>query len=222
MRLSKIPVVALLGVVLAAVLATSAVAAAPPDPDVVLPSRVQNAINRSYLSLDIAEQLVDTGDTAKAVAALKSVRANVIRANRAAVRQMNAVPADPEAETTPGPDSVVAVLTLETTVITSLASLFDAKSGIVVDGVSPALFAVMNTRDSLVNAVIALDPEGAGAPYADAMPDILPDFDDEVANFTEALSDDTLSTGGKKVLTAALAQSTKIDAKVNAAFGGGE
>jgi hypothetical protein len=221
MRLSKLPVLALLGVVLAAVLATSAVAAAPPDPDVVLPSRVQNAINRSYLSLDIAEQLVDSGDTTKAVAALKSVRANVVRANKAAVKQMNA-PVDPNAETTPGPDSVVAVLTLETTVITSLASLFDAKQGIVVDGVSPALFGVMNTRDSLVNAVIALDPEGAGAPYGDAMPDILPDFDDEVANFTEALSDDTLSAGGKKVLTAALAQSTKTDAKVNTAFGGGE
>jgi hypothetical protein len=221
MRLSKLPVLALLGVVLAAVLATSAVAAAPPDPDVVLPSRVQNAINRSYLSLDIAEQLVDSGDTTKAVAALKSVRANVVRANKAAVKQMNA-PVDPNAETTPGPDSVVAVLTLETTVITSLASLFDAKQGIVVDGVSPALFGVMNTRDSLVNAVIALDPEGAGAPYGDAMPDILPDFDDEVANFTEALSDDTLSAGGKKVLTAALAQSTRTDTNMNTAFGGGE
>jgi hypothetical protein len=222
MRLSKLPVVALLGVVLAAVLATSAVAAAPQDPEIVLPSRVQNAINRTYLSLDIAEQLVDSGDTAKAVVALKAVRANVVRANRAAVKQLNAVPADPEAETTPGPDSVVAVLTLETTVITSLAGLFDAKSGIVVDGVSPSLFGVMNTRDSLVNAVIALDPEGAGAPYGDAMPDILPDFDDEVANFQEALGDDTLSAGGRKVLTAALAQSTATDAKVNAAFGGGE
>jgi hypothetical protein len=53
------------------------------------------------------------------------------------------------------------------------------------------------------------------------MPDIVPDFDDEVANFTEALGDDTLSAGGRKVLTAALAQSTSMDTKVNTAFGGG-
>jgi hypothetical protein len=212
-----------LGVVLVAALSSSALAAtAPSDDEVILPSRVANAIQRAELSLSAAEQAVDTGDTAKAALALKAVRANVARADRAARKQMNAVPADPEAETTPGPDSVIAVLTLEHEVITTLAGLFDGKAGATVDAVSPNLFGTMNIRDALVDAVIALDPEGAGAPYADGMPDIVPDFDDEVANLQEALSDDTLSTGGRKVLTAALAQSQRTDTKVNTAFGGGE
>ena len=80
----------------------------------------------------------------------------------------------------------------------------------------------MNTRDKLLAAVIALDPEGAGADYADGMADTVAGYDDEVANLTEALAADQLSAGGTKVLTAALNQSKATQAKVAAAFGGGE
>ena len=62
----------------------------------------------------------------------------------------------------------------------------------------------------------------AGADYADGMSDTLAGYDDEVANIREALSDDTLSAGGLSVLRAALVQSQKADAAINAAFGGGE
>jgi hypothetical protein len=205
----------------------SAAQAAPEDDAVALPSRVANAINRTEISLDAASASLDSGDKAGATASLNGVRLNIYRADKAARTQMSAVPVDPEAEdapegaTTPA-DSVVAVLALDQTVVTTVAGLFDGKQGAILSSLSSDLFAAMNTRDKLLTAVIGLDPEGAGADYADGMADTVAGYDDEVANLTEALAVDQLSAGGKKVLTAALAQSKATQAKVTAAFGGGE
>ena len=198
-------------------------AAAADDDAVVLPSRVANAITRATNLLDLAGTSVDTGDTAKAVASVKGLQKALARADRAAREQMNA-PADPNAEegATPGPDSVIAVLTLDQTVITSLADLFDGKSGTFVIGASSALTATMNAREKLLASVTSLPAEGAGADYSDGMADTLTGYDDEVANIRAALSGDALSSGGKSALTTALAQSKKTRAAVNAAFGGGE
>jgi hypothetical protein len=223
MRHKTFPLLALLATLAFGVFSASALAAtAPADDEVILPSRVANPIHRAELSLDRSEEYVDAGDKVRAVAALKAVRANMARADKAARRQMTAVPADPEAETTPGPDAVIAVLNLDSEIVTNLAGLFDTKQGIIVQGLSPLLFATMNARDKLLAAVIGLDPEGAGADYSDGMADIVTGFDDEVANLTEAIGDDQLSLGGRKVLVAAAAQSRKTQAKVAAAFGGGE
>lgn len=225
MRHLKFPFLALLAVLAVGVFTSAALAAE--DDEVVLPTRVANPIHRAQISLDRSVEYADSGDTTKAVAAMKAVRASVARADKAARKLMNAPAVDPEAEDAPEgavspADSVVAVLTLEYQVITTFADLFDTKKGIIVDGLSPALFAIMNARDSLLNAVIALDPEGAGADYADAMADVVTNFDDEVANLTDATTDDTLSAGGLKVLNKALAQSQQTQAKAAAAFGGGE
>lgn len=189
----------------------------------VLPSRVANAMTRAQNLLDKTGIAVDTNDTVTASVLLKALQTAVVRANKAATAQMNA-PVDPNAAegATPGPDSVVAVLTLDQTIITTVAGLFDTKSGTTVTAATHALFAAMNARDKLLNAVIALPAEGAGADYADGMSDTLAGYDDEVANIREALSDDTLSAGGLSVLRAALVQSQKADAAINAAFGGGE
>jgi hypothetical protein len=213
----------------------AAVAQQEPDDAAVLPSRVSNAINRTENLLDAAGVAIDTGDKAGATATLNGVRLNIYRADKAARAQMAAAPADPEdapdppedapdapeAAVTPA-DSVVAVLGLDQTVVTSVAGLFDGKQGAVLTPLSSSLFAAMNARDKLLASVIALDPEGAGADYADGMADTVAGYDDEVANLTEALARDQLSAGGKKVLTAALAQSKATQAKVTAAFGGGE
>jgi hypothetical protein len=198
---------------------------APADDAVVLPSRVANAITRTTNSLDSLTDAIDAGDTAQAAVLSRTLRLNLYRADKAARHQMNAGPpadAEGEAETTSGPDSVIAVLTLDQSVITSMAALFDQKHGLMLSSLSSGLFAAMNTRDKLLDAVIALDPEGVGAAYSDGMADTVTGYDDEVANLAEALSDDALSTGGKSVLTAALTKSTATDTKVNAAFGGGE
>ena len=193
------------------------------DPEVVLPGRVNTALRRTERSLNNAEEHIDEGEYAQAVVSLRGVRRNMYRADKATTRQMNAV-VDPEAEadSTAGPDSAIATLAVEGEVVQSVSSLFDTNSKGVVDGLTHALYRTMDARDRMLDAIIAMDPEGAGADYADGMADTTTAYDDEVASLTEALADDTLSAGGRRVLTPALAQSQATDAKVNLAFGGGE
>jgi hypothetical protein len=238
-RRSRLIAIAPLGVMLALLLSSPASARELPvlpvatvssvavgaaeDDEVVLPSRVANAITRAGNLLDTAGTSIDTGDAAKAVASLQALQRAIARADKAARKQMTA-PADPNAEegATPGPDSVIAVLTLDQTVITTLADLFDGQSGQAVDAASQALFATENTRSKLLTSVVKLPAEGAGADYADGMADTLTGYDDEVANINEALSSDALSAPGSSTLRSALAQSKKAQSTVNAAYGGGE
>ena len=95
------------------------------DDEVVLPSRIQIAINRTERSICKAEEHVDEGQYAKTTVSLRSERRNMYRAYRAAVKQMNAVP-DPNAEegSIPGPDAVIADLNMDSDVVTSVAGLF--------------------------------------------------------------------------------------------------
>jgi hypothetical protein len=221
MRPLNLAVFALFGVLLAGMFASAATAATWDD-DIVLPASVANPMHRTEQSLNAAKQAIASGDTAKAVSSLKAVRGNVIQANNAARAQMTAQPTDPESETPPGPDSVEAVLTQETTVATRLAGMLNGKRGMVVDGISPALRSTVNVCDSLVSTVTALDPEGSGGDYADGMSDILPDFDSEVATLQADLNNEQLSAGGRSVLAAALDKAKKTQAKMTAAYGGGE
>jgi hypothetical protein len=201
---------------------TGAQAAPPADDPVVLPSRVAAGIRRTEAALANAETDIDEAEYTKAIVSLRAVRQNLARTDKAARRQMNAVPTDPEAETTPGPASVIAALTVDQEAVMTLAGLFNGNSGTLVTALASTITSAQQIRDRLLSAVIALDPEGAGADYADGMPDTLDGYTDEVANLTEALADDTLSTGGKAALQAALARSKATLAKMNAAFGGGE
>lgn len=211
-----------LAVVVLALAGTASAAAPSADDDtVVLPTRVALAIQRTETALGKAVDHVDEAEYTKAIVSLRAVRANLGRADKAARRQMNAV-ADPDAETTPGPDSVIAALTLDQEVATTVAALFNANTGTLVTAVASTISAAQLTRDRLLNAVIALDPEGAGAVYADGMADTLDGYTDEVANISEALADDKLSTGGAAALKAALARAQATVAKINTAFGGGE
>ena len=137
-------------------------------------------------------------------------------------------PADPaapqdqeEAATTPA-DTVAAVLTLEQEVITDLSGLLGGNTGSLVGAIGTTITAVQTARDNLINQVVGLDPEGAGADYADVMADTVAGYDDEVANMTDALADDVLSAGAKSLLTSALAKSKATQAKIQTAFGGGE
>jgi hypothetical protein len=205
-------------------------AAQETDDAPVLPSRVAVAIRRATNSMNSAESHVDENEFTQAITSLRSVRRNMFRADRAATRQLTAPPpvdeeGAPDTEATTGPDSVIAVLALEHDIVTSTAGLFDANSQGVVDGLTHAMFRTLNARDKMLDAVIAQatgDPEGPGAAFADSMADSIDAYPDEVANLTEALQTDTLSAGGRRVLTTALAQVQATAAKVTAAFGGGE
>jgi hypothetical protein len=196
---------------------------APADDDaVVLPTRVSAAIRRTEDSLANTEKHVDEAEYTKAIQSLKAVRQNLVRADKAARRQMNAVPADPEVETTPGPDSAIAALTLDQEAIVTIAGLFNGNSGTLVTALASTMTTAQATRDRLLSTILALDPEGAGAVYSDGMADTLDGYADEVANLGEAVADDTLSAGGRSALNIALSRSNATLTRVNAAFGGGE
>ncbi len=237
------PLVVAVGLLVSSGSAMAASMAEEADDEVVLPSRVSNAINRAEISLDSATQAIDSGDKVTATSSIKALRLNIYRADKAARAQMNAVPVDEEAEEpedapdapedapeapdteepeiTPA-DSVVAVLALDQLVATSVSGLFDGQKGAILAPLTAGMFTALNVRDKLLTSVIGLDPEGAGADYADAMADTVAGYDDEVSNFTEALAVDQLSAGGRKVLQAGLIQSKATQARVTLAFGGGE
>jgi hypothetical protein len=192
------------------------------DDDVILPSRVSAAIERSLAALDRAEARVDDHQYGSAAASLVAVGADLGRADRAGQAQL-AAPMDPEAESTSGPDSVIAVLTLDQSAITRLAGLYATVTDpVVLNRIGSSLNVALAKRNRMLNAVIALDPEGAGVAYADAMADTLDGYTDEVANLTEALKVDRLTTSARSALTNALSRSQAAAAKVTAAYGGGE
>src|SRR6185312_3995496 len=107
-----------------------------PD-EVVLASRLSAAIERTQNAVDRSEARIDDGQYGNAATSLLAVAADVIRVHRAAVAQMS-VPVDEEAPASPGPDSVVAALTFEQSVVTRLAGLFDTVT-------NPAVLARLNT-----------------------------------------------------------------------------
>jgi hypothetical protein len=202
--------------------------AAEADDEVVLPSRVANSIQRTLNALDRAERRIEDGRYPGARRSLSAVSTDILRAHRAGTNQMTAVPplddeGDP-VESTSGPDSVVAVLTLEQTAVTRLAGMLDGVTGhpLVVSLVGAGISTAQTSRDQMLTAVIGLDPEGAGADYADGMADTLDGYTDEVANLTESLQTDQLSAPSQAVVSSALAGSQAAEAKVTAAFGGGE
>jgi hypothetical protein len=199
------------------------VAAARPivDDEIILPSRVDAAIGRSLSALDRSEAAVDDQQYGAAAASLTAIDADLGRAHRAARAQMRA-PMDPEAETTPGPDSVLAVLNLEQWTITRLAGLYDTVGDpVVLNRLGEALNTALTKRDQLLEKVIKLKP-GKAVAYADGMADSVDGYGDEVANLTEALQVDQLTTSARAALTNALSRSQATAAKVIAAFGGGE
>jgi hypothetical protein len=203
----------------------SASAQTPPfvDDEVILPTRISAAMGRSISALDRTEARVDDQQYGSAAASLLAIGADLTRAHRAARAQLKAKPVDPEAETTPGPDSVTAVLKLEQVAITRLAGLYDTVADpVVLNRIGSAMDVALTMRDRMLNAVIALNPEGAGLAYADGMADSVDGYTDEVANLTEALKVDRLTTSARSALANALSRSQAAAAKVTAAFGGGE
>jgi hypothetical protein len=186
---------------------------------VLLPSRVDASIQRTMASVDRAAALVDDRRPKQAVRALRAVKANLARSQRAALVQL-ALPVDEESESTLAPDGVLAVLTVDQGAITEVAGLFDGrKRAALVKATGAALTAGLNRRASILSAVLALDPEEAGAPYVDGLTEVVDLYTDEVANFQEALQHDRLSRAARAALKSALAKSKAAEAAVVAAVG---
>jgi hypothetical protein len=197
--------------------------AEPFDPEVVLPSRVDASLHRTYDALERAIAAIDDRRRPPALRALRAATTGFSRSARAVLRQVRAVPPPEEegGESTAGPDSALAALNVDQVGITSLAGLFDGVRNPALNrAIVQALVRAQNRRSAVLNVVVGLDPEGPGADYADAMTDTVPAYADEVANLTEALADDRLTPRARTALRAALQRSKAAEARVTAAYGG--
>jgi hypothetical protein len=152
--------------------------------------------------------------------ALANVRLYVGRAHTAGMAQIGAPPADPESDDLPGPPSVIAVLALERTVVVRAAPLYEGlTTGI---GLAKTLATAQILRTAMLNAVVSLDPEGAGADYADGMADTVTSYTTEVNAVIAVLNTNSLTSTSRTTLTQVLTRSRQARAIVTAAFGGGE
>jgi hypothetical protein len=198
--------------------------AEPFDPEVVLPARVDAALQRTFAAVERAVAAVDDHDWPHARRALHAATVGFDRAHKAVLHQVSAV-TDPEAEeeSTAGPDSALAGLNVAQVSIGEFAGLFDRlRAAQVVRAIGKTLAAAQVKRAELIGVVAGLDPEGAGAAYADGLADSLPAYTDEVASIQEALADDRLAGIARTALQAALVRSQAAEASMNAAFGGGD
>jgi hypothetical protein len=201
--------------------ATITTVAEPLDPEVILPSRVDGALQRVLAATAAATDGVDAKQTTPAINALVATRLNIVRAHLAGVRQVDAPPPPEDAEeSTAGPDSALAILNVEQVTITQVAGLFDKVTAAgLTTALKTTLNAALDRRATFLTKILALDPEEAGAPYADALADTVPNYADEVANLTEALAVDTLTPASRTALQAALTKSKAANTKIIAAFG---
>jgi hypothetical protein len=198
--------------------------AEPFDPEVVLPARVDVSLHRTFDAVERGVAAVEDRYPERARRALHSATVGFRRAQKSVLHQVLAV-TDPEAEdeSTAGPDSALAGLNVAQVSVGELAGLFDGVRGAsVVVAIRKALHAAQVKRADLLGVLTGLDPEGAGAAYADALTDTVPAYTDEVAAIQEALVDDRLTVTARSALQSALVRSQAAEATITAAYGGGE
>jgi hypothetical protein len=196
--------------------------AEPFDPEVVLPARVDAALHRTFAAVQRAVGAIDDRRSAGARRSLRAANLGFNRSQSAVLHQVQAVP-DPEGESTAGPDSALAALNVAQASIGELSGLFDRVRARRVNVAIAVVLGTAEERRAALLAVLAgLDPEVAGAPYADALADTVPAYTDEVAAIQEALGDDRLTGAARRALTAALARSQAAEALMTITYGGGE
>ena len=198
--------------------------AEPFDPEVVLPSRVDANLHRTYAAVERAVVAVDDKRRSDSKRALRAAEMGFKRSHKAVLHQVLAVP-DPESEeeSTAGPDSALAGLNVTQVSVGMLAGLFDRlRARGVVKRIRVALIVAQQRRVVLLSTITGLDPEGAGADYADALADTVSMYTDEVAGIREALHDDKLTPLARAALNVALRRSLDAESRMLAAFGGGE
>jgi hypothetical protein len=199
-------------------------AADPFDPEVVLPARVDASLHRTVGAVDRATAAVPDRRWSAARRSLRAARLGFMSSHLAVLRQVQATPpVGGEDESTAGPDSALAGLNVDQSSVTRLSGLFDRlHRRPLIRRIAGALAQAQRGRAQLIGVLVRLDPEGAGAPYADALADTVPYYTDEVAAIAEALADDHLVPASRRALRTVLARSTQTEAQMTAAFGGGD
>ncbi len=212
-----------LGVVLALALGLAPTATAVATAAGAPASTVKTEATKAKAALAKAVTQVQAGNTTGAQSSLTAVRTHTVAANTDALNLIGKPPADPESDDPPGPPAVAAALKLDATVVTGVAALVDgATARALVKAIRTTLSGVQKHRDTMVNKVVALPPEGAGADYSDGMSDLLPLFKKEVKTLTTDLSAFQLTTSGHAGLQAALTKSQATEKVFAKAYGGGE
>jgi uncharacterized membrane protein (UPF0182 family) len=195
---------------------STSVPAEPPD-------SVSTAIELAQVALTIVERRITNHRFDEAPESLNILQHDIVQANRAAADQIGLPPSDPESDDPPGPASVFAALKLDHQVTIQLVSLFNGVSDAdVVTSLRHTLSRAQKARDDLLDAVIALPPEGARADYDDGMADSLGAYPAEENLITTALLAFELTDSARTGLTHLLARVQATDAKVDAVWGGGE
>ena len=171
-----------------------------------VPSRITTRLKRADRSLDRAGDYIDDGKAASAAASLKSVTSNLSAAEKSAKRGLAG---------TNGPAGAGAVADAEDNVIGELAGLFDGADDDTTTAVATALDATITQRDDLVAAIGALAVADQ-ADYYDVLDEIADATADELDSIDQALSDDTLTTGGTDALNSAKTKITATQTAVKA------
>jgi hypothetical protein len=188
-----------------------------------VPRAVSTPITRANAALTRATTELKAHHPRRAIAALNDLKYQLGRAHVAAMNQIGKPPTDPESDEPPGPPAVLTVLALEHRVGTRLVPTFDGRTRTdVVDALRLVLYSTHHRRDVILDRVIALPAEGARGDYEDGMADTLGQYTQEVNQLSTAVSTYRLTSAGKVALDNALTRVRATQAKVNAAFGGGE
>jgi hypothetical protein len=188
-----------------------------------VPSPVSAAIDRAESALERAEAWFALQRYGRGIDELETLSRAASEAHRAALAQIAEPPADPESDERPGPPSVLAVLDLDHRIGVRVPALFDGVTRErVIDALRRTLRVMYTSRDRMLDVVIALDPEGAGADYADGMADTLPAFAKEATTLENGLDTYDLTQFAREVLSSALMRVEATREKVTRAFGGGE
>jgi hypothetical protein len=181
---------------------------------------VSTPIDRASAAIDRAETRFADHRISRALAALAALRRAGLEAHQAAIAQIGKPPAESASAEPPGPPSVMAVLNLEHRVVARLPPIFDGLTREqVVDSLRHTLWVTQGRRDRMLDIVIALDQEGAGADYADGMAATLSAFTDEITILRNGLASYTLTASGRASLTSALERVRATRDRVNEAFG---
>jgi hypothetical protein len=184
---------------------------------------VSTPITRADAALARAIRALRANRLGRAITALGNLRTNVVAANRAARDLIGEPPADPESDDLPGPPAVFAAIALDHRVVSGVVPLFNGrKRADLIDALGLVLRSAQRQRIITLDAVIALPAEGDGADYADGMADRLGQFSQEVTQLKTAVSSYTLTTAAHQYLADSLARAKRTNAKVVAAWGGGE
>jgi hypothetical protein len=174
----------------------------------VVPSRIAGRVQRAEQALSRAQERIDDGEGAKAVAQLAAARRALASASKSALKRVKAGDAA-------GPASVDTVVAAEHLVVTGAADSFDGQDGDVVTALTATLKQSLDARDEAVAAIAALGVSDQ-ADYGDVLDQASTQLADELDGIAEALSDDTLTDAAKSALTDAKTQVTATKKDVEA------